>query len=37
MVRGGPLAAVTGSGRPIRDIVDMAQDGAVDQLRRLAG
>jgi site-specific DNA-methyltransferase (adenine-specific) len=37
MVRGGPLAAVTGSGRPIRDIVDMAQHGAVDQLRRLAG
>jgi modification methylase len=37
MVRGGPLAAVTGSGRPIRDIVDMAEHGAADRLRRLAG
>ena len=35
-VRGGPLATVTGPGRPIDAVVDVTADGAVDRLRELA-
>lgn len=31
-VRGGPLAAVTGSGRPIEAVIDMSLDDAVERL-----
>ena len=34
-VRGGPLAPVTGEGRPIRAIIDMTRDDAADQLAAL--
>jgi len=36
-VSGGPLAAVTGEGRPILAIVDVTSDGAIDRLAGLAG
>ena len=31
-VRGGPLAAVTGAGRPIAAIIDMTDDDAAERL-----
>ena len=31
-VRGGPLAAVVGEGRPIAAVVDVTRDDAVDGL-----
>jgi site-specific DNA-methyltransferase (adenine-specific) len=34
-VRGGPLAAVTGVGRPIAAIIDMTRDDAADRLSDL--
>ena len=34
-VRGGPLAAVTGEGRPIAAIIDMTRDDAADRLSDL--
>ena len=33
-VRGGPLAAVVGPGRPIRDVIDLTRPDAVDRLAR---
>jgi site-specific DNA-methyltransferase (adenine-specific) len=36
-VQGGPLAGVTGDDRPIRAVVDMARDDALDRLSGLTG